>query len=48
MATTNNAAVYLPDVIQVLQLFMNDSLMPGEYQSFEFAEGRAAYICNIS
>ena len=26
MATTNNAAVCLPDVIQVLQLFMNDSL----------------------
>ncbi|WP_292988060.1 hypothetical protein [Nitrosomonas sp.] len=26
MATTNNAAVCPPDAIQVLQLFMNDSL----------------------
>ena len=26
MATTSNAAVRPPDVIQVLQLFMNDSL----------------------
>ncbi|WP_292988998.1 hypothetical protein [Nitrosomonas sp.] len=40
MATTNNAAVCPPDAIQVLQLFMNDSLardfkMPPTYKSLK-------------